>query len=192
MNEAKKPLFTVREMALIGIMAAIICIAAPFSIPTPTGIPLSLATFAVYLSGLMLGRRDGTLAVVLYVLIGMIGLPVFSGFSGGIAKLFGVTGGYILGYIPCALICGVFSDLFTEKSRFWAYPVGIILGTLVCYAFGTAWFVIFTKSELLSAIALCVLPYLPGDAVKTVAACAIAMPLKSRLRRLFERKKKSV
>lgn len=178
-------------MTLIGIMTALICVAAPFSIPTPTGIPISLATFAVYLSGLLLGRRDGTLAVVLYVLIGMIGLPVFSGFSGGIAKLFGVTGGYILGFIPCALICGVFSDLFSEKSRFWAYPVGIILGTIACYAFGTAWFVIFTKSELLASIALCVLPYLPGDALKTVAACAIAIPLKHRLRIFFEGKKKS-
>lgn len=175
----KQGIFTVRSMTFTAIMAALICVAAPFSIPMPALVPISLATLAVYLSGGLLGAKRGTLAVVVYILIGAVGLPVFSGFSGGLAKLFGVTGGFILGYIPCALITGVFADLSAKKRLL--LPVGMILGTAACYLLGTAWFMVTTGSGLASALAGCVVPFLFGDALKIAAACALAIPLRGRI-----------
>ena len=108
-----------------------------------------------------------------------------SGFSGGLAKLFGVTGGFILGYIPCALITGVFAE-FAAKNRL-LLPVGMILGTAACYLFGTAWFMISTGSALGPALMSCVVPFLIGDAIKIAAATAICIPLKSRLDKIIAR-----
>lgn len=181
--EKKSELFSVRSMIFTAIMAALICIAAPFSVPIGL-VPISLATFAVYLAGGLLGAKRGALAVVVYILIGAVGLPVFSGFAGGFAKLLGVTGGYIIGYVPCALLSGL---LYDRTRRVWTLPVGMVLGTLACYIFGTAWFLIatadgaITGASVVSALMMCVVPFLPGDAIKIAAACALAMPLRARL-----------
>ncbi len=168
----------IRSMVFIALMAAIICIAAPFSIPMLGLVPVSLATFAVYLAGGLLGAKAGTAAVCVYIILGAIGLPVFSGFSGGLAKLLGVTGGYIVGYIPCAFLTGAFA----EKNKPFAAPIGMALGTLACYAFGTAWYMFFTKSELVPALMGCVIPFLIGDAVKIAAASAVTVPLRGKLK----------
>lgn len=94
-----------RELCEVALMTSLFCIAAPLTIPIGP-IPLSLATLLVYLAGALLGRKKGTMAVGLYLLIGAAGLPVFSGFSGGIHKLAGVTGGYLIGYVVCAAMVG--------------------------------------------------------------------------------------
>lgn len=178
-------------MVFTAIMAAVICAAAPFSIPMPLMVPVSLATFAVYLAGGLLGAKRGTLAVIVYIMIGAVGAPVFSGFTGGFAKLLGVTGGYIIGYIPCALLTGLATDLFPKKK--WALPVGMLLGTAACYLLGTVWFIISTGSGLMSALAACVVPFLAGDAVKIAAASAITLPLRSRIGNMLDgRKKESI
>ncbi len=183
MSEKKQSKFTVRSMVFTAIMAAVICVAAPYSVPLPGLVPISLATFAVYLAGALLGGKRGTLAVVVYILLGAVGLPVFSGFAGGFAKLLGVTGGYIIGYVPCALITGIFADKFRKA---WAMPVGMALGTAVLYAFGTVWYMVETGSALGAALMGCVQPFLIGDAIKIVLASALAYPLKSRLNPLIE------
>ncbi len=185
MNERKQSKLTVRSMVFIAIMAAVICVAAPYSIPLPGLVPVSLATFAVYLAGALLGGKKGTLAVVIYILLGAVGLPVFSGFAGGFAKLLGVTGGYIIGYVPCALLTGIFADKFSHKV--WAMPVGMVLGTAALYAFGTVWYMVETGSALGVALMGCVVPFLIGDAIKIALATALAFPLKSRLSSLIER-----
>ncbi len=181
--------FTVRNMTFIAVMAALICVAAPWSVPMPGLVPVSLATFAVYLAGGLLGWKKGTVAVLIYVLLGAVGLPVFSGGVGGFAKLFGVTGGYIIGYIPCALLGGLFVDLFYKKSAgknpfvngAWAVPVGMIAGTVVLYAFGTAWYVIARGVTLEVALASCVVRFLIGDTIKIVCATVITLILRDRL-----------
>ena len=96
----------VKDMTLTAVMAALICIAGPLTIAAGP-VPLSLATFAVMLAGTVLGKKWGTAAAGLYLLIGIIGIPVFSGFSGGFQKLAGVTGGYLVGYLPCAFLAGL-------------------------------------------------------------------------------------
>lgn len=166
-------------MVFIALFAAIICIMAPFSLSVGV-IPISLGTFAIYLAGGFLGGKKGIVAVCVYILLGAVGLPVFTGFTGGFAKLLGVTGGYIIGYIPLALITGIFA----EKNKA-LLPLGMILGTLACYAFGTAWFMISTGSELVPALLSCVVPFLIGDAIKIAAASAICIPLRSRVNKIM-------
>lgn len=163
-----------KDMVLIGIFAAIICVFAPFTIPVGA-IPISLATFAIYLAAAMLGAKRGTIAVLVYILIGAVGIPVFSGFSGGIGKILGVTGGYIVGYIPCAFASGILIDKF--KSRKLIYPIALLIGTIILYSFGTAWFMIQSGNSLAQALAVCVIPFLLGDALKIAAASIIAVKL---------------
>lgn len=177
----------VRNMCFTALMAAVMCVVAPLSVPIGP-IPISLATLVVYLAGALLGGKKGTLAVAIYILIGAVGVPVFSGYSGGVAKLLGVTGGYIVGYLPCAAIVGFGIDRFGGNSvsvagkRFpWAYPVAMIVGTIVLYALGTAWFMAQSGNPLMGSLSMCVIPFLPGDAAKIVVATVLGGILRKRL-----------
>ncbi len=182
MKEEKKSVFTVREMVFTAICAAIICVLAPISVPIGA-IPISLGTFAIYFTAALLGGKRGTVAVVVYILLGMVGLPVFSGMHGGMAVLFGATGGYIIGYIPLALLTGVFSDI--KSKLHWTMPVGMVLGTVALYTFGTAWFMIMSGSTLKAALLACVVPFLAFDAVKIILSTMLAIPLKGRINRMI-------
>ena len=165
-----------RDMTLIAVMAALICAAGPLTIPAGP-IPLSLATLAVYLAGSILGRKKGTLAVGLYLIIGIIGVPVFSGFSGGFQKLAGVTGGYLVGYLPCAYLSGMGGEL-REKTGWWFHVLMMIAGTVLLYAVGTAAFMLHTGNALGAALSLCVIPFLPGDILKVAAATFLTQTLR--------------
>ena len=167
----------VKDMTLTAVMAALICIAGPLTIAAGP-VPLSLATFAVYLAGTILGKKWGTIAAGLYLLIGMIGVPVFSGFSGGFQKLAGVTGGYLVGYLPCAFLSGFGMERMEQKGQKWILPVMMIAGTAVLYAIGTGWFIIQTGNAPGAALSLCVLPFLPGDALKITAAVLLTGPVR--------------
>ena len=167
-----------RDMTIIAVMAALICVAGPLTLPVGP-IPLSLCSFAVYLAGAVLGARRGALAVALYLLIGSIGVPVFSGFSGGVQKLVGVTGGYFVGYAACAFLTGLGAPARTPGAKVtWRLPAMMIAGTAALYAVGTAWFMLQTKNPLGAALGMCVVPFLPGDAVKIVAACLLTGPIR--------------
>lgn len=163
-----------RDMTTIAVMAALLCVAGPLTVAIGP-IPLSLATFAVYLAGAVLGWKRGTAAVAIYLLIGLVGVPVFSGFSGGVQKLAGVTGGYLIGYLPCALITGLAAG---ENKPAWALPACMAAGTAALYLIGTAWFMAQTGNTLAASMGMCVLPFLPGDAVKIVVASLVAAPVR--------------
>ena len=167
----------VKDMTLTAVMAALICIAGPLTIAAGP-VPLSLATFAVYLAGAILGKKWGTVSVGLYLLIGIIGVPVFSGFSGGFQKLAGVTGGYLAGYLPCALLSGLGAEQAERKKRKWILPALMAAGTAALYALGTAWFMIQSGNAFGTALTLCVIPFLPGDAVKIAAAVFLSTPVR--------------
>ena len=164
-----------RDIVLIGVFAAMICVFAPFSVPVGP-IPISLASFAVYIAS-VLGAKKGCAAVGIYILIGALGLPVFSGFSGGISKIAGLTGGYIIGYMFCALLSGIIIERAGNKKS--AYPMAFIIGTAVLYAFGTAWFMIQSGNGLYESLLACVIPFLIGDAVKIAAASVIVYRMRS-------------
>ena len=170
-----------KDLTLTAVMAALLCLAGPMSLSIGP-VPLSLASFAVYLAGAVLGPRRGAAAVGIYLLLGLIGIPVFSGFSGGFQKLAGVTGGYLAGYLPCALLSGLGARRALSGKKA-LLPGGMILGTAVLYLIGTAWFLLQTGQTLAGALSLCVLPFLPGDAVKIAAASLLTPPLRKALAR---------
>ena len=172
-----------KDMTLAAVMAALICIAGPLVIPAGP-IPLSMASFAVYLAGTVLGKKVGTLATALYLLIGAAGVPVFSGFSGGFQKLAGLTGGYLVGYLPCAYLAGLGTEYTEKHGRIWNRPAMMAAGTAVLYALGTAWFMIQTGNTLGASLTLCVIPFLPGDAVKIAAASLISGPVRNAVKRI--------
>ncbi|NLA86376.1 MAG: biotin transporter BioY [Clostridiales bacterium] len=172
----------IRSMVFTALFAAVICAVAPFIILLPfSPVPLSLATFIIYIAASLMNWKTGTLAVALYLLIGMIGLPVFSGFQGGVHKLIGPTGGFLIGYIPCALVIGLLVDRF--ENRKWLYPAAMVLGTAVLYACGTVWFMVSMKYTLAVALMACVVPFLIGDAVKIILASVIAPILRKALKK---------
>ena len=170
-----------KELTLIALMAALICVAGPLTIPIGP-VPLSLTTFTIYLSSAILGWKRAPIAVLIYLLIGSLGIPVFSGFSAGFQKLAGMTGGYLVGYLPCALISGIpVSGPFAEKKQekaFWLFPVFMVIGTIVLYILGTAWFMFQTGNTLIASLILCVIPFLPGDAFKILAASLVSRPIR--------------
>jgi biotin transport system substrate-specific component len=169
-----------KDLTTTALFAALLCISAPWAVPVGA-VPVTLATFAVYLAGATLGWKKGVLAVLVYLLLGTAGLPVFSGFTGGAQKLASVTGGFLIGYLPCAFLTGLLPDRF--PGRRWIYPAGMVLGTAALYALGTAWFMLQTHSPAAAALMTCVVPFLPGDAAKIAAASLLAPALRKYLRR---------
>ncbi len=168
------------------VFAALIAVCAWISIPV-SAVSFTLQTFAICLAGALGGKKAGTLSVGVYILLGLAGVPVFSGFRGGAAVLAGPTGGYIVGFIFTALIVGAFADRFGH--RFWASVLSMALGVAVCYAFGTVWYYILYNQgggavTWGGVLSVCVVPFLPFDALKIVLAAALARALAPRLKRL--------
>ena len=138
------------EITITALMTAVTCILAPMSIPIGP-VPISFTNLAIYLSLYLLGWKKGTISYLIYLLIGLVGLPVFSGFTGGPAKLAGPTGGYIIGFIVMAVIAGLFID---NCRKPWIQLIGMVVGTIVCYLFGTVWFCIVAGYTFQAALAV--------------------------------------
>lgn len=167
-------------LVVTALMAAVTCVLGPLSIPIGP-VPISLTNFVIYLSLYVLDWKKGTISYIIYLLIGLVGVPVFSGFTGGIAKLVGPTGGYIIGFIPMAIIAGLAIDKFKQK---WIHLCGMIIGTVVCYAFGTLWFCLQSGTPVLSALSICVFPFIPGDLIKMVIATFAATKIREKIDRI--------
>ena len=169
---------TTYQMAVTAVMAAVLCVLGPLTVPIGA-VPISLANFVICLTAWLLGPKFGTLSVAIYLVLGLVGIPVFSGYGAGLAKVAGPTGGYLVGYLLLAFIGG----LFIEKSK--GQPVvsavGLILGDAACYVLGTAWFVFQMKCELGHALAVCVYPFLLLDLAKIVVSCVVGALLRKRL-----------
>ncbi|MGN1203211.1 MAG: biotin transporter BioY [Eubacterium sp.] len=171
-NQRKK--FKTLDIVYIGLFAALIAVCAWIAIPLTVSI--TLQTFAICLTAGLLGWKRGTVTVIVYILLGMIGLPVFTGFKSGIVAVTGPTGGYIVGFIFTALIVGLAADKLGKKI--WQNIVFMVIGILVCYLFGTIWFTIAYKVTFVSALSTCVFPFLLPDAVKIVLAAVLVNRLK--------------
>ena len=169
---------TTYQMAVTALMAAVMCVLGPLTVPIGA-VPISLANFVICLTAWLLGPKFGTLSVAVYLCIGLIGVPVFSGYGAGLAKLAGPTGGYLVGYLLLALIGG----LFIEKSN--GNPVvsgiGLVLGDAACYVLGTAWFVFQMQCELGYALSVCGYPFIALDLAKIVVSCIVGALLRKRL-----------
>lgn len=168
-----------KELVTVGLLGAVLCVLSPWALPLGP-VPVTLGTFGVYLISALFGWKRGMAAVGVYVLVGLVGLPVFAGFTGGAHRLFGPTGGFLVGYIPCAAAVGALA----MRGGFWRRCGAMALGSLCCYALGTLWYVFQSGASLPAALAVCVVPFLPGDAVKIAAAALLTGALRKRLGRL--------
>ncbi len=157
--------YTIRHYTIMGVMTAVICILAPFSIPIGM-VPVTFANLALYVSLYILGMRKAVISCLVYLCMGLVGLPVFSGFSAGPGRLFGPTGGYLLGYLVMLMIAGSMTDRFPDKK--YLCFLGMFLGTMVCYLIGTVWLSYQVKLGLKESFAIGVLPFLPGDILKMI------------------------
>lgn len=167
------------DMVYIALFACLMAICSWISVPGE--VPFTLQTMGVFLAIGLLGGKRGTLAVLVYILMGTVGLPVFSGFTGGIGKLVGVTGGYIVGFLASALVMWAMEALLGRKK--WVLALSMVVGLLICYAFGTAWFmVLYTSSKgaitLGAVLGMCVIPYIIPDAIKIAVALLLTNILK--------------
>lgn len=172
-----------RDLTYIGLFVVLITICSWISVPTE--IPFTMQTFAVFTAVGVLGGRRGTMAVLVFLLMAAIGLPVLQGFTGGLGIVLGTTGGYLMGFLFSALIMWAGEELFGRKS--WVLLSTMLLGLAACYAFGTAWFMVVYARQtgpvgLGTALAWCVVPYVIPDLLKI----AMAMSFSSRLRRLVQ------
>lgn len=187
-----KSLIDTRRLTLCAVMAAAACVIAPISIPIG---PISITggTLAIYLTVYLLGGAWGTVSTLVYLLVGMVGLPVFSNYTGGAARLLGPTGGYLAGYLPMALLAGAViqwsAHRFDGKGRLGTaitlavQLAGMSLATAVLYAFGTAWYCVQAGVGLQKALAACVFPFIPFDLLKMAAALLVGVPVRRRLER---------
>ncbi len=156
-----------KAMIFCALFAGITAVFSQIGIPIPP-VPINLGTLAFFLAGGILGPVMGTASQVIWVMLGVIGLPVFAGFRGGPAVLVGPTGGYIVGYILGAFLVGVIAVKFGRN--YFSLAVANILGLLLCYIFGTAWYIVLTGVPLGAAVAACVIPFLIGDVAKILIA----------------------
>ena len=174
--------FSVQKMAIIALMTAVLCILAPISIPVfISPVPISLGVLAIYLTAYVLSPLDATISVIIFILLGTFGLPVFSGYSGGLSKLVGPTGGYIIGFLFTVYI----SSLFIHMKKGIIFDViGMITGLALCYILGTIWFSYQQGKGFIASLLLCVVPFLIGDAIKMIVAVILGTQINKRLAHL--------
>ncbi len=232
MQSTTSQTFTTKELTKIALVTALTCAVAPISLPIGP-VPISLATLILYLGIFILDTKGELISCLAYLLLGLAGLPVFSGFSGGPAKLLGPTGGYLLGYLALVAVAGLCMQHFPKPAtadgivlssgagrtqsgpaddivlssgaeraqsgpadaialshgagharNITAAVCGLTAGTLILYLVGTCWFCLQAHASLSKALPLCVLPFLPGDAIKIAAACLIGPKLKLAINRI--------
>lgn len=175
-----KSAFTTKRMVEIALITAVICILAPFAIPIPVSpVPISLTNLVIYIAVFILSWNDALFSYIIYLLLGIAGLPVFSGFTGGLEKLAGPTGGYLIGFIFMTIFAGIGTNKFGGKKL--PAVLGMVLGLAVAYIFGTAWLAYQMHISFMAGLSVGVLPYLAGDAVKIIIAMIVGPILRSRL-----------
>lgn len=156
-----------RDIVFIALFAVLMAVCSWISIPT--AIPVTMQTFAIFLTLNFLGGKKGTVSVCIYLLLGLIGLPVYANFNSGVGTLMGITGGYMIGWIFSGLVMWLIEKLLGRKL--WAQAVSMLAGLIVCYIAGTAWFmVVYAQNNgpvgLWTALLWCVVPFLIPDMVK--------------------------
>lgn len=189
------------RLTRIALMSAVLCVVSPFAITFPfSPVPVSLATLMLYLCVYILGKCDAVISCAVYLLIGLVGIPVFSGFTGGLGKVLGPTGGYLIGYLFLVAISGWFVEKWSHGSKggnlmkerrgflcgmnYLMQGIGMLLGTAACYFFGSLWLSYQSGIEFTAALGVGVLPFILGDVVKLVAGIIIGNAVRKRLVRV--------
>ena len=157
--------------------ACIISFLAQIRINLPGLVPITLQTLGIYLVSCTLKPKLALITVIVYLSMGIIGLPVYTGFQAGISTIVGPTGGYLGGFIVMVLIISLINKNDHARTKILA----MIIGTIACYIIGTVWFIYLTNNSYITALTLCVLPFIPGDIIKILIACSLSTKLKKRI-----------
>ena len=180
MKNSKKQ--TTLSIVFTGLFAAIIAVLSQIAIPLPTNVPITLQTFAVAMAGYFLGWKWGTLSTVVYVLLGAVGVPVFANWSGGFGVIAGFTGGFIYGFIPMALLCGLGAKLCSDKISGKAVAIVLGLAGLVCcHLLGAMQYAILSNISFGKSLLAVSVPFLLKDGLSVLAAYLVSVELISRL-----------
>lgn len=174
----KTPLYTMTACAL---MAALMCVLCPISLPIGP-IPISLSILVIIITTMVLGTWRALVSYTVYLLLGAVGMPVFSGFQGGLAKLAGPTGGYLVGFFLIIVIGGIVMEL--TKGNLLLTMLAMAVGVAADYVLGTAWFMLQTESTLAHALEVCVYPFIPVDLAKILVGVLFGRLVKTSLKRV--------
>ena len=174
----KTPLYTMTACAL---MAALMCVLCPISLPIGP-IPISLSILVIIITTMVLGTWRALVSYTVYLLLGAVGMPVFSGFQGGLAKLAGPTGGYLVGFFLIIVIGGMVMEL--TKGNLLLTILAMAVGVAADYVLGTAWFMLQTESTLAHALEVCVYPFIPVDLAKILVGVLFGRLVKTSLKRV--------
>lgn len=174
----KQSKLSIQEICSIAIMTAITAVMAQISIPLPMMVPMTMQTFAVTLAGIVLGSKCGSIAMGIYLLLGAVGVPVFSGFKGGLQSLVGPTGGFLLSFPLMAYIIGKGMELRKQKGMF---VLLLCVGTISNYVVGVLMYCVVMDSSVWTAITACVLPFVPSAVIKAVLAAVMGLQLRKQL-----------
>lgn len=169
----------VYRLTACALMAAVMCVLGPLSVPIGP-VPIAFANLVIYFTVYLLGWKWGTVSTLVYLLVGLAGLPVFAGYTSGAVKLMGPTGGYLVGYLPMALLAGLIIE--HHEGRRLPQLLGMIAGTALCYLLGTAWFCRQGGYTVGAAMGLCVTPFIPFDLLKMLFALWVGPILRRRLK----------
>jgi len=180
MKELSMSVEKLRMVVLASLMAALTAVGAYIHVPIGP-VPIVLSTLFAILSGLLLGSRWGLASMGLYLLVGAIGMPVFAGGKGGLAHIFGPTGGYLFGFVLCAWIAGFISERI--RHRLGGEILAVIIGSLIIYGLGVPWLKMFTKMSWSKALMVGMIPFLIGDALKAVVAIVLARAVRPMVNR---------
>ena len=178
----------IQNLTMIALMAAILCVVGPFVVPLGM-VPLSLTNMVIYLMVLLLDKKRATITIAIYLLIGFVGLPVFAGFTAGVGKLLGPTGGFLIGYLALGGIAGTILDTFSKTKGTGELKMiqmlALSVGTFVLYIIGTVWLMVQSKLTLASALSIGVLPFVVFDMIKIVVAIVLGNSIKKRIQHML-------
>ncbi len=167
----------IKDVTLVSIFGALLCIISPIAIPIGT-IPITFSMLVIYVIGALFSPFKALLTVLVYLFMGLIGLPVFSGYVGGPSVLLSPTGGFLIGYILCVLVISIIVKI---KDKPVIYPVAMALGTMICYLVGTVYYMYIMDASLIESLVICVIPFIIFDIIKIVFATIISIILKKKI-----------
>ena len=169
----------VKNLAYIGLMSAIMCILSPITIPLGGGVGITPGIFVILFMTYVMGMGRTLICYGIYLLLGIVGLPVFAGFQGGLGVLLGPTGGFLVGYVTVIVSVGLMLKI-KEKRLF--LVLGSVIGLLLCYLLGCLWYMYVMDVNFVSALWMCVIPFVAFDGIKVAMVCVIGPPCKKRVK----------
>lgn len=177
-SKTKNKKMNTYNMVVTALFAALMCILGPNSIPIGA-VPISFTNLVIYLAVMLIGTKYGTISYGIYFLLGLVGLPVFSGYTGGLQKIAGPTGGYLVGFFLLAIVSGLFIKKFPNNIPL--IFIGMVLGTTLAYILGTIWFTKMMECTFYYALTVCVFPFIIGDVIKMIIAIIAGLAIRKRL-----------